>query len=86
MAHQEREREVWRHRESGELFVVELEGGRVAAVHGPVAPEELTDDMLAFRRASHGRTPAFTEEAVRIEERRDDYEVVPRPDDAARGS
>ena len=83
---QERERELWRHRETGEHYFVELEGDRVVAVHGPLSPDELDFDDLALRRMSHGRTPAFTEEAARMQERRDEFETVPRQDDDARGS
>ena len=82
----ERVREVWRHRESGERYVVELEFGHVVAAHGPLPDEEVDPDGLAMKTAAHGRMPAFSEEAGRLEERRDEFERESRPGGGGRDS
>lgn len=75
-----RERELWRDRETGERWLVELEDGRVLAASGPVSDDELSGDALAFKEAAHGRTPAFSEEAAELERRRDEFEREPLDD------
>ncbi len=70
----DRARELWRHRESGEAYLVEVEDGRVVSGDGPLGEDELTRESLAMRRASQGRSPAFTEEAADLERRRDEFD------------
>ena len=82
----ERVRELWRHRETGERWIVELEFGRVIAAHGPLADDDRDADALAMKTAAHGRSPAFTEEAARLEERRDEFERLARPGGGGRDS
>ena len=82
----ERVREVWRHRESGERYIVELEFGRVVSAHGPLPDEEVDPDALAMKTAAHGRSPAFSEEAAEMEARRDEFEPVSRPGGGGRDS
>ena len=60
----DRVRELWRHRDSGETYLVELEDGRVLSGDGPLAEDELTREALTLRRAAQGRMPAFTPEAA----------------------
>jgi hypothetical protein len=81
----ERKRELWRERESGELFVVELEGGRVASAHGPLAPEDARDIDLALAQIAHARTAAFDETAERLERERDRFEpATPTSEEGSR--
>jgi hypothetical protein len=82
----ERVREIWRHRESGEHYIVELELDRVVAAHGPIPEDELDPDAIAMKTAAHGRSPAFSEEAARLEECRDEFEPVARPGGGGRDS
>ena len=70
----DRARELWRHRGSGEAYLVDLEEGRVVSGDGPLADDELTRESLAMRRASQGRSPAFTPEAAELERRRDEFD------------
>ena len=70
----DRSRELWRHRESGDAYLVELEEGKVVSGDGPLAEDELTRESLAMRRASQGRSPAFTEEAAELERRRNEFD------------
>jgi hypothetical protein len=72
-----RVRELWRHRESGDAFLVEVEDGRVVAAEGPLAADELTDEALALRRAAQGRSPSFTPEAADLDGRRHEFEREP---------
>ena len=83
---EERLREVWRHRESGDLYLVELEDDRVVSAHGPLEEDESERETLAWRTASHGRSPAFSPEAMRVAERREEFERVARPDGDGRDS
>lgn len=69
-----RTRELWRHRENDERFIVELEGDWVVAAHGPLAEHEVEDARLAFAHAAHGRTPAYTGEAADLDRRRDEFQ------------
>ena len=69
-----RARELWRHRETGERYLVEVEEGRVISAHGPLSDEQLSDANLAFAQIGHGRMPAFTEQASELERRRDEFE------------
>ena len=69
-----RVRELWRHRETGEAYLVELEGDRVLAAEGPLSDDQLREDALAYKHAAHGRAPAFGEDAADLERRRDDFE------------
>ncbi|MBD0290387.1 MAG: hypothetical protein ICV74_03950 [Thermoleophilia bacterium] len=69
-----RARELWRHRASGEAYLVDLEEGRVASADGPLAPDELTPESLAMRRASQGRGQAYTMEAAELDRRRDEFD------------
>src|SRR5919199_1863264 len=73
-------------REPGERWIVELEFGRVIAAHGPLADDDRDADALAMKTAAHGRSPAFTEEAARLEERRDEFERLARPGGGGRDS
>ncbi|MBA2616089.1 MAG: hypothetical protein H0U90_10025 [Actinobacteria bacterium] len=67
-------RELWRHRETGEAFLVELEDGRVLSGDGPLSADELTREALALRRGAQGRSPAFTEDATSLEGRRAEFQ------------
>ena len=69
-----RARELWRHRETGERYLVENEEGRVISAHGPLSDEQLSDANLAFAQIGHGRMPAFTEQASELQGRRDEFE------------
>jgi hypothetical protein len=69
-----RTRELWRHRENEERFIVELEGDRVVAAHGPLTEHEVEEARLAFAHAAHGRTPAYTGEAGELDRRRDEFQ------------
>ena len=70
----DRVRELWRHRDSGEAYLVELEDGRVLSGDGPLAVDELTREALTLRRAAQGRMPAFTLEAADLAERSDEFD------------
>jgi hypothetical protein len=70
----DRVRELWRHRETGEAWLVELEGDRVVAASGPLTADQLGEDALAYKQAAEGRAPAFTEEAARLDGRRDEFD------------
>ena len=70
----ERARELWRRREGGEAYLVEVEDDRVLSAEGPLAEDELSRESLALRRASQGRSPAFTPEAVDLDRRRDEFD------------
>lgn len=82
----ERVREIWRHRESGERWIVELEQDRVVAAHGPLADDDDDPEAIAMKTAAHGRSPAFSEEAARLERSRDEFERESRPGGGGRGS
>jgi hypothetical protein len=69
-----RRRELWRHRETGEAFLVELEEDRVVSGEGPLDADELDDDALAYKQAASGRSPAFTGQAAELERRRDEFD------------
>jgi hypothetical protein len=69
-----RTREVWRHRETGEVYLVELEGDRVLSSNGPLTEDQLRDDALAYKHAAQGRTPAFAPEAAEIDRRRNEFD------------
>jgi hypothetical protein len=75
-----RTRELWRDRASGETFVVELEADRVLSAQGPVDPGRLSDVDAIATEAAAGRTPAFTERASDLEQRRDEFERRPLRD------
>jgi hypothetical protein len=76
-----RAREVWRHRERGEAYLVEVEGNRVLAVNGPVDEDELEAAATAWKDASLGRSPAYSAEAAELERRRNEFtrEALERP-------
>jgi hypothetical protein len=67
-------RELWRHRDDRQAYLVELEDDRVVAADGPLAESELTEKALALRRAAQGRSPSFTAEAAELDRRRDEFE------------
>lgn len=69
-----RAREIWRHRERRDAFLVELEGDRVVSAEGPLGEDELGERALAWKQAAAGRTPAFTAAAAELESRRDEFE------------
>ena len=69
-----RARELWRHRETGELYIVEVEGERVLAANGPVTEDQAREDALAYKHAAQGRTPAYDEQTADIVHRRDEFE------------
>ena len=69
-----RTREVWRHRETGEAYLVDVEDDRVVTAEGPLADDELSADSLAMRRAAQGRSPAFTQEATDLDGRKDEFD------------
>jgi hypothetical protein len=75
----QRARELWRHRETGELYIVEVEGDRVVAASGPVTEDQVREDALAYKHAAQGRTPAYDEETADIERRRDEFDREPLP-------
>lgn len=70
----ERVRELWRSRDGGEAYLVELEDDRVLSAEGPLAEDELSRESLALRRASQGRQPAFTPESVELDRRREEFD------------
>lgn len=70
----DRVRELWRRREGGDAYLVEVSEERVVAAEGPLSDEELTEESLAMRRAAQGRSPAFTAEAAELERRRDEFD------------
>ena len=70
----DRARELWRRREGGETYVVEIEDDRVLSVEGPLAEDELSRESLALRRAAQGRLPAFTAVAADFDRRRDEFD------------
>jgi hypothetical protein len=72
-----RGREIWRHRESGDAYLVELEDDRVLAANGPVAEDELEEAAIAWKDASLGRSPGYTAEAADLERRRDEFAPEP---------
>ena len=72
-----RAREVWRHRERGDVYLVELEGDRVLAASGPVPADELEPGATAWKDASLGRSPAYSSKAAELERRRDEFEREP---------
>ena len=76
-----RGREIWRDRESGEAYLVELEDGRVIAASGPVGEDELDGAAVAWKDASLGRSPGYTPEAAELERRREEFvrEPLDRP-------
>jgi hypothetical protein len=69
-----RARELWRHRENDERFIVELDEGHVVAAHGPLAEDQVDAAHLAYAEAAHGRTPAYTGEAAELDRRQDEFE------------
>jgi len=74
-----RQRELWRHGESGETFAVEVEDGRVLAAEGPVDPDEVDRLDRIWAQPAIGRTPAFTKLAAELQRRSDDFERLPYP-------
>jgi hypothetical protein len=72
-----RAREVWRHRETGEAYLVEVEDGRVVVANGPLGEDELREDALAYKHAAQGRSPAFTSEAADLDRRREEFDRRP---------
>ncbi len=72
-----RAREIWRERETGTAYLVEIEGGRVVSANGPLAEDELRDEALAYRHAAQGRSPAFTSEAAELDRRRGEFDREP---------
>jgi hypothetical protein len=68
-----RAREVWRHRETGEIYLVELEDDRVLSSNGPVTEDQVREEALAYKHAAQGRTPAFSSEAAELDRRRDEF-------------
>jgi hypothetical protein len=77
-----RVREIWRHRERGDAYLVELEGDRVVSADGPLAEDQLGERALAWKQAAAGRGPAFTPEAAELDGRRHEFdrERVEAPD------
>jgi hypothetical protein len=73
----ERSRELWRHRQSGELYIVEVENDRVLAAYGPVTEDEVQEDALAYKQAAQGRTPAYDEKTADVERRRAEFDQDP---------
>ena len=69
-----RAREIWRHRETGEAYLVEVEEERVVSASGPLTEDQLGEDALAWKQAAAGREPAFTPEAAALEERRGEFD------------
>jgi hypothetical protein len=50
-------------------------------------PEDYLDpEAIAMKTAAHGRSPAFSAEAGRLEERREEFEAVSRPGGGGRDS
>ncbi len=74
-----RAREIWRERETGAAYLVELEDGRVVSANGPLGEDELRDEALAYKHAAQGRSPGFTTEAAELERRREDFDREPLP-------
>ena len=72
-----RVREIWRHRASGEVYLVEVEDERVLSSHGPVTEDEVSEESLEYKQVGHGRTPAFTAEAAEMDARQDEYDRTP---------
>jgi hypothetical protein len=70
----DRARELWRRRSDGAAYLVELEDDRVLAADGPLVEDELSRESLALRRASQGRSAAFTAEAAELDAHRGDYD------------
>jgi hypothetical protein len=75
----QRARELWRHRESGELYIVEVEEGRIVAANGPVTEDQVRDDALAYKHAGQGRTPAYDQQTADLEDRREEFDREPLP-------
>jgi hypothetical protein len=69
-----RVREIWRHREEGDAYLVELEGGRVVNAEGPLTEDQLGERALAWKQAAAGRVPAFTAEAADLDRRREEFQ------------
>ncbi|MDQ3866662.1 MAG: hypothetical protein M3304_07510 [Actinomycetota bacterium] len=69
-----RARELWRHRETGEAWLVETEADRVVNASGPLTPDQLADEALAYKQAAQGRSPGFTEEAADLDRRRGEFD------------
>ncbi len=69
-----RARELWRHRETGEAWLVETEGDRVVSASGPLTRDQLEEEALAYKHAAQGRAPAFTEEAADLDRRRGEFD------------
>ena len=69
-----RTREIWRHRKTGEAYLVEIEEERVVSASGPLTEEQVREDALAWKQAAAGRAPAFTPEAAALDGRRDEYD------------
>ncbi len=69
-----RARELWRHKQTGERYLVEVEDGRVLSSHGPLGEDEVSEEGVEIRTAAHGRSPAFTAEAADMQRRKDEFE------------
>ena len=72
-----RSRELWRHRETNELYIVEVEGDRVLAANGPVTEDQVGEEALAYKQAAQGRTPAYDEQTADVERRRSEFDREP---------
>jgi hypothetical protein len=68
-----RVREIWRHREQDDAYLVEVEGDRVVSAEGPLTADQLGERALAWKQAAAGRAPAFTPEAADLDRRRDEF-------------
>lgn len=68
-----RVRELWRHRATGEIYLVELEGERVVSAGGPLTEDQVSEGALEYKQAAHGRTPAYDADAVELDRRRNEY-------------
>ncbi|MBA2536280.1 MAG: hypothetical protein H0V20_02455 [Actinobacteria bacterium] len=66
--------ELWHHRETGELYIVEVDDDRVLAVNGPVTEDQIREDALAYKQAAQGRTPAYDEQTADVERRRAEFD------------
>jgi hypothetical protein len=72
-----RSRELWRHRKSGALYIVDLEDDRVLSASGPITEDQVHEDALAYKQAAQGRTPAYDEQTVDVERRRAEFDREP---------
>lgn len=68
-----RAQELWRHRETGEIYLVEIEDERVVSASGPLTEDQVSEAALAYKQVAQGRTPAYSREAAEVEQRRDQF-------------